>query len=84
MESLEGKIIQRGNEHHQLLCDEEINISPRDKFEVEIPQFNVDQEFTYNAGIMLRVEIPSQSQVSNSRMLWLGMDEPKPNDKYPF
>ncbi|MEX2336306.1 MAG: hypothetical protein WD555_03445, partial [Fulvivirga sp.] len=78
-----GSIVQQGNDHTQELMNTSIEIPPKDFIEVIIDGFQVDNAFRYEEGIMLKVEIPEQ-KVKNTRMLWLGMDEPDDPSRYPF
>ncbi len=76
-------IVQQGNNHSQELTNTTIEIPPKDAIEVVIDSFQVDSTFRYGEGIMLKVEIP-EKRVKNTRMLWLGVDEPDGFSTYPF
>ena len=78
-----GLLIQQGNNHTQFLYKSRIEVPPKESIEVDIYDFQVDVNFRYGEGIMLKVEIPEQ-KVKNTRMLWLGMEEPENINKYPF
>jgi len=81
--TFKGSIVQQGNDHAQELTSTPIEIPPKDCIEVVIDGFQIDGDFRYEEGVMLKVEV-SEQKIKNTRMLWLGMDEPDDPSSYPF
>lgn len=80
---LTGTLVQQGNPHIQKLIEQEVEIPANDSIEIDINEFQVDPAFRYGEGVILKVELPDQ-KVKNTRMFWLGIEEPDKENKHPF
>ena len=78
-----GIVLQQGNDKSQELLKQNVEILPKDSIEVKIPKFSIDGKFRYGEAVLVKVELLEQ-KVRNSRMLWLGVNEPTVKSKYPF